>query len=591
MKNINTIQISAILLLGFVTIGSLFVNYQYLRAENTYFQSKLSSFLVPAIIVDGEKHVVERGQVISGNEAASLLAGNKVLRVAWYSVANRLDPIFALEGTNPQQFKRSTELLAASLDDFAFLYNQDEKLIRESLHPLEFLRNLHKLEALRQLLIAAPNDVLVEEYHKELITTIELYNDDLDKLIEAWNELSTREDLQQQYDFLGGFSYIETYLSALYVLKVSSSYKKFLAEARWACYEGHLSDCSPLEVVLDKNRIFVDGAQGIIHKPVHSRNIKTNKDIILRYLLADINKHEFPQRRSLVALNQSICFPHVSPVYYLGWWTSLEENLRQFQISYINDLYFWELVGDFDEDWYQSYADNVRVHSRQFKTGGIDFQYQDAANLYMCPDMIQDISRVLKIYTIKELLRGDPLFINYVTPKTHSNTLDKYLSSLVKWEKEIITRDIINESIVAAYLHTLSSLLDERGEVYLAQLIGDEKVFFIEKILALYHQGSPQMNEIIASAAHYNYSLNELIARSGLTFGIDYLFAARSYPMTLFFGFNKSFTEDGISFLEYAHDEPEFKHLVSYNNFLKYKLSPEEIIEEMRIERELWEEK
>jgi len=601
MKGMRNPQISIIIIISLIIVGGLFLGREQIRTENTYFQNELSSFLVPTIIVDGKEYSVENGEVSREGVVPSFLLRNKVLRIAWYSVINRVDPIFALEGTDPGRLEKSVEFLAVSLDDFASLYtSEEEQLIRESLFPLNFLRNLAKLETLRQLLMTVPYNHLIGRYNEELMHTMQLYTKDLGRLTEAWNELSTRDDLAKRYNFFGGYSYIETYLYALGTLEASSLHKRSLAERRWACYRGNLKSCSPLQDALDKNRIFVEESFDAIHKHpdpwdeeakyhdtlAHSWNSKKNKDILLRYLLSDTNKHEFSPRRLLVVLNQSICFPHASPVRYLGWWTPLDKNLRQFQIAYVNDLYFWELVGDFEE-WYEPYADNVRIRSRALKEGGIDFQYQKVANIYMCPDIMRDISQVLQIYNLQMSLIKNPLFRGKSRFAIENTLSKKSLLDLIDLEKKIVTGDSLYKSDVESYLYKLFALLEEYGEVRLAQLIGSEEVLFIEKLLSRFHQGSLHINETIVNVTQTNYFLNDLIT-SGSIQGIDYLFAARSYPMIFFFGFNKSFTEDKISFLQYAYDEPELLHLISYNNVLRDRFTADEIVEEMRIERELW---
>jgi len=604
MTGMRNPQISVVIIISFILVGGLFLGREQIRTENTYFQGELSSFLVPTIMVGGREYSVENGEVSREGVVPSFLLRNKVLRIAWYSVVNRLDPIFALEGTDPERLEKSVEFLAASLDDFAPLYTpEDEALIRESLYPLNFLRTLAKLETLRQSLVTAPYNRLTLRYNEELIHTMQLYTEDLERLTEAWNELSTRDDLAQRYNFFGGYSYIETYIHTLNALGAASLKKGSLAQRRWTCYRGNLKSCFPLQDALDKNKIFVEESFDTIHKHPHPRdeeakyhdtldhswNIQTNKDIILRYLLSDINKHEFPQRRLLVVLNQSICFPHASPVRYLGWWTPLDKNLRQFQIAYVNDLFFWELVGDFEE-WYEPYTENIRTRSRALKKGGIDFQYQKIANIYMCPDSVRDISQVLQIYNLQMSLITNPHF-RFFSEK-QKNTIENVLSKkslldLINLEKKIVTGDSIYQSDIETYLRKLFLLLEEYGEVRLAQLIGSEKVLFIEKLLSHFHQGSLHINEIIVDITQNNYFLKDLIT-SGSDQGIDYLFAVRSYPMVFFFGFNKSFTEDEISFLQYAYDEPGLLHLFSYNNVLKDRFTADEIVEEMRIERELW---
>ena len=169
-----------ILLMG---LGYVFIlEQEQLQVERTiqveFLHNELESFIVPPVEVNGKHYEVDGGIVFKKGKQVSLRESLPVLKIAHYAVINRLDPVFALEGTDVDILKKSIEYLISSLETFAPQYESDEEeRIRERLYPIQFLQSLVETEALRQQLVASPTKNLVERYHTALGTTITLYQD------------------------------------------------------------------------------------------------------------------------------------------------------------------------------------------------------------------------------------------------------------------------------------------------------------------------------------------------------------------------------------------------------------------------------
>src|SRR6185312_16497115 len=69
--------------------------------------------------------------------------------LAAYVSAERLDPIFAIEGTDPAKLTSAVTQFVAMRDDIASRYNSSEKKYVQSMYPVDFLTRLPNLEAAR----------------------------------------------------------------------------------------------------------------------------------------------------------------------------------------------------------------------------------------------------------------------------------------------------------------------------------------------------------------------------------------------------------------------------------------------------------
>jgi len=96
------LTIFALLCLLALSFFLLQTNEGRVTINSDEFASKLRGFVVPDIVAGGVTYTVNDGIVEQGGNTISTSQVSLILRTAYFSIANRLDPILALEGTNPK---------------------------------------------------------------------------------------------------------------------------------------------------------------------------------------------------------------------------------------------------------------------------------------------------------------------------------------------------------------------------------------------------------------------------------------------------------------------------------------------------------
>ena len=88
---------------------------------------------------------------------------------------SNLDPLFALEGTDYRQMNSAVEDLENSVRKTASLYNKtDSKTIEDTLYPIDFLKEITKVEEVRQNLTGDPSFENIDSYYKNIAISIDL---------------------------------------------------------------------------------------------------------------------------------------------------------------------------------------------------------------------------------------------------------------------------------------------------------------------------------------------------------------------------------------------------------------------------------
>ncbi|MCH7883545.1 hypothetical protein IIA95_03990 [Patescibacteria group bacterium] len=551
-----------------LTAGISVIFYQKISSENKRLQEELSAFMAPQVTIDNKAYDVKSGRAFRNGEPISLFKSVRVLRIARYSVLNRLDPLFALEGTDPEALERSIGYLRMSLNDFAALYESgEEEAIKESFYPLDFLERLPYLEELRQALINTPSKKIVEAYNAHLEKTMAIYLGHLYRLRKTLQAFHLIDETKEEvFNYLGGYSTFQLFVQALDALESSIIEKKTELKRRQNCFKGKTENCLSLTSRLAAMRIDAPWDDSNTKQNLLPQNIQTIKDMVLAYRRltpkTDVSSFTIPS----IALNKSACLPVKTPVYHI-FWRRIDEGERAIFLEYLNNLYFLDLRPGKS---YGPYTDKI-------KEAGLKLLYQAPVRAYMCPDSGKEISNTLKLYTIHRLLKESPLF-----PNDKRNLTHKKLDPLINVEKKIITGDMLYESDIEYYLSNLSALLQEYGEADLAERIGKEKVLFIETLLSIFNQGAPNFHEMILHIVETNrQAIRRITAIEGSRPPLNYLFIQRSYPMILFLGFNKSFSDTDITFLKYRPMELERLRFTTYHTDLKYIFTKQEIVDLM----------
>jgi len=121
---------------------------------------------------------------INGNKDLSISTQAKVLSLAYFSTITRIDPIFAIEGTEPEILKINVEMLKKDVELMSTFYTDpiESSTVREVLYPITFLSELAVLEEIRLKFLVTATDEIAKQYVDQLNRTNEAYVESAERL-------------------------------------------------------------------------------------------------------------------------------------------------------------------------------------------------------------------------------------------------------------------------------------------------------------------------------------------------------------------------------------------------------------------------
>lgn len=569
---VNTAKNSIVLLkknriaaiVGLIFAVELTALFFYYNQENNLLKSQLKNFIVSPVSLDGKIYDVENGDVKYEGNSVPEKTESQILRIAYSSVLSRLDPIFGMEGTDPDKLSGSVKDLEASLGHIASLYDKnDEKTIGDNLYPVEFLKSVAETEKARQESIYAPSFQNTERYYKKIEGIIDMgisYLGHLEKIYRNDKKLS-----HVTFHFFGGYSTDQSYASAAVNAQNELENKKLELNNRLSCLNYFSTDCPSLKKALSNSGAAPE-LDGSATGDIIPENIAANAEIFNLYVGNGQSKNSSAPKFPVTVLGKSKCFPDENQAYYQPWLRTDQYGNEFFAIGFIGDLYFYNT----------KYNSNLLIGGMAKE--GLPYLYQPAANLYMCQEAGSDLSRAITIDTVRSSLISNPV-ANGIDIKTAG-------AALAQLENKITGNNAVYEYDTASYVETLRSLLSSLGETRLSGIIGRQKVLYMEKIISIYRQKSPRFDEIIRDIIFTN-AIVETFIKEKARVDIPTLFLSRSYPSLLLLTYNKSAFDAPLQMTTPEPLNLSAFDLISYNEKLKYRYNQNEILEMMRAGRKL----
>jgi hypothetical protein len=544
-------RFSGVLLLV-ILAGTLFLLSRAQVAGNirdaTDLSASLKENIVPDIVADGETYTIDAGSVIHEGVVVPSVEALPILRTAYFSIAHRLDPILALEGTDPAKLADALVALEGSVRTFSSAYDEKtQKLLAKSFYPIRFLQTLPALEEKRRAVLSHPTPHNADTYGEALLASLTRYRAAL-KESEASFAALGEASADTIYTFPGGITTLETMRTGLAALDSGAAAAYTKAKARLACLRGQMR-CEPIEAPMSKSAD-ADAASSALLPPLPER---------VRSLLGAAERarsqalEETFDERGVVVLSESICLPDFSPLYAYLWRTSDGSNMPVFRFQPLNDLYFYDV------------REKTRsVFYTRMREAGMDFLAQGISNLYECPDSGRESARIASAHALATAIADRPLF----PPSVASS--DPALEKIAAEEKRISGGSLILESAIARYVADLSALLREKGERALAEETSPETVFEAERRITLFHNRSALFDEQIGSVISMNNILDGMGAIAGNVIPLFPLYMSRSYPSLVYLAGNESIVPSPVSFFTERSTQPLSKfQIVPYTTLQK----------------------
>lgn len=538
--------------------------------NSTKLSTQLKGFIVPDIAANGAIYTLDDGIVTQNGAPVSVRVALPILRTAYFSVMNRLDPILALEGTDPERLATAVGKLKDSLRALPSDYDAEtQEMLATSFYPLSFLATLPALEKKRQEVLARPTPQNTAAYGESLLESLSQYRLALAQSKQAFASLSDTPNgaAYTSYTFPGGTTSLETIPRSFASLDADAAAAQVKTEARLSCLTRG-TRCEPLSTLLPKSEEIA------LISPLPS-TLPTEYASIKSILSSFERERRIPQggfrERGTVVLRESICVPSIAPMYAYLWETSDDGAFPSLRFQPLNDLYFYDLREETQSTFYN-----------RIREGGIDFLGQEISNPYECPDSGLESARIASLYALARSAVDQPLFYGQATS-------DSAVRKIAEEEKNIAEGPLILESAVMQYSADLADLITEKGERVLAQEISPERVIEAERRITLAHAQSALFDEQIATAISMNAIVKGIGTVAGTPIPITMLYISRSYPSLLYLAGNKSIAPTPISFFEEKMSEPLSKFQLIPYSLLRKTYSDADVLRLMNASKRAYE--
>ncbi|MBL4644649.1 MAG: hypothetical protein JKX80_02165 [Candidatus Pacebacteria bacterium] len=539
-----------ILILFFLFV-STFVFVGILQPINTskeivLLSRALENFTVPNVSIGTVEYTVTQGNV-KRTDGYTILPSQRVhvLKIAYASVVTRVNPLFSFSGANPQNLRASAQVFENSLKSLQGFYTPEEQnVLNDGFYPIALVRSIARAEETRNSLIQNPNSITFRAYIKstgEAIATFGVYTTAVEKMYER----ALPNDLQWRYNFVGGKT---TRVHVLdFTKQVHSEIQKLTQkfEERTGCIVRPTKECQKLSIEFK----FPDNINATIRPHSIPEDVALNRKTLLEVYKGLPETYNDPATEPIFLLENPYCFPDKNYVFY----TTVQELYADEILTKtfnVNNLYFFE-ADKSDSPYLQKVAEK-----------GFTFFYQPPTNTYMCPLDMWDSARILTMRTIRNELKANPIFAE--------ESLQKW-RILKKKELAINDSDLVHSTDIDTYMYALRELLQKNnGDDILAKEIGEEKVYDIEHLLAIYQAQSAYISELLVLLPREN----TFVARSLLSnvpINIEELTVTRSSPLLGLFTFNASIYSERPRFMTRNTSDFESLGLTKYNENTEFR--------------------
>ncbi len=316
----------------------------------------------------------------------SAITSNPKDRLAQYVEAHRLDPIFAFPGIDVEAMRQVVKEFTISARVAMPPYNNQEA-IRESLFPFQFLAAVADAEEARVKLFAEPSREHADVYHRSLMHLMENYKEDSSHARDILEHASTTTRI---FFFIGETSpaRIKTVLAEAEVHANALMEKE---ERRFDCLLGLAAQCESIDSLILQ---FGDMSTG------------TRLDTLPTEKLTKVAEENFSTlaalnsqlaSSTLVELSHSACYPSAPTYYAVTTKISRLSGLPSADITYLNDLYFYDLKRTSKQPYFD-----------ELQKAGAQYSYQPF-NAYLCLDAGEDMGRLMTIIHTRISLAHTPL--------------------------------------------------------------------------------------------------------------------------------------------------------------------------------------
>lgn len=507
--------------------------YFYINSYNFY-KSEIKTFITPPVTIDNKTYEITNGDIYLDDKKIKPSVINfflrfKILRLSFFAIQTRIDPLFGIEGQDLDKLGHSIDLLQNSSDSFSnFVSSHDEKFVNENIHPLDFLRKISATEAMRREVVSNPSEKTTNEYNEKLISTINSYETGILRLKKIFSiAIDYRPDYKNiSIDFIGGTSKFSSYINLLSAMEANVKVKENEYGARVECLSGNWKKCESLEKVFSKiessNKISVSRPDSNDNLYIESE-YRTQLDILKKFFDNNEDKFRF-EAQPIFGVNTN-CFGEKDKSYFSFSWLNYEgEDI--FKPRLINNLYFIDITR------------NLVPIFDPLRERGDQYAWQQETNYYLCPDLTY-LGQLHSLYEIRKLLENNQI--------SNTNHKDPDIDEFVSKERNLLEEDSISDTDFQKFISYGLELLNKYSETGLANKMGADKVLYFEKVYNIYKENSAGLSDLISGGWQQNEGLKRSASNASskqeFKENLPYYVLRRSAPSIYFLAFNRSINE------------------------------------------------
>lgn len=427
-----------------LAIATLGFKSHFISLERAYLLESLSDFVKPT------------------SPPQSLAA----LRTYYYAQLHTLDPLYALDGVEIEDFARAVEVTTESTGHVVDLYKGS--ISKETFFPRTFLVSLGETEQLRRQFLSSPNPSTARKYQKSLFDTVSTHEKTLVSL-----HGFLRDNKKTKVVMWNGWSdshHAQTVLEQ-HLYEISALLSK--AQERAVCLT-HAHSCESLSHL---RATYALRNTSHSHAPTLPTNVAQNR-YIYEAILDDGWKHGHEidyidtaySQLPLVQVTNALCTnDSLSRTYHTSWYTSYLHGIPGVNTNTLDDLFFF----NFSEYTFASF-----FYKELEKNSGFSYAFQPTSS-YLCINYGYDVQDVLSSLYIHTNLKENPIFTGATLSSDNSS-----ISELVILEERIRQADIISTNDINAFVSHSLSLYASEGALGTHALVGEEKT---KRLLHLVH--------------------------------------------------------------------------------------------------------
>lgn len=406
--------------------------------------------------------------------------------LAAYAAAARLDPLFAIEGTDPEALRHAVSEFFALYGQAVARYPSDEQAKLKALYPSEFLHLLPELEAARLGLLAAPTALSARSYHGLLVRAMRAYADDA-QAIAALMRTTASEHSRTAY--MAGdarLADLADKLEAAGAQVVSVQLAK--EQTRFACLRD-ARQCAPPAALLAQRA-------GAIPQPARpaAPGADAAKAARLTQQLNSLHYSYTATEPVLFAID-STCVASSTTAYVQAYYLGNHHGAGR-KLSYVHDAYFYDMA-----------MLHATLPERPIwgalLDAGVAWLYQNAGNAYECPDAGYDQTEVGSLLGALEWLRANATSAE---------------------AGRILSLETVSKADMAPYIKEKAAVDSPETNA----------------LVGRYMQGSADFNQVVLGALNDNgFLLSSTTAADMPSYA--FVIATRNYASTLFLMGNPTF--------------------------------------------------